>query len=149
MKIKFPLIFSSSLAFGQWVPADPFPDPVPTPYPGPSALQVEINELRDQHNLYQLAETVELDCAAYKHAKDLYASGKCSHMGSDGSTFQVRARGCNTDAYAEIIACGFRLPRPVIERWIADRTSKSILISPDLVALGSAHVGNVWVVLFQ
>jgi uncharacterized protein YkwD len=148
MKTLLALFLFSSQAFAQWVPAPPA-DPIPTPFPGPSALSWEVNEIRTRFNVVNLTSTAELDCAAYRHAADLYASRVCRHTGSDGSTFPDRARDCNTDARSQLIACGFQRPDAVIRKWAADTLGKEILLDPDYIALGSAHVGNVWVLLLQ
>jgi uncharacterized protein YkwD len=145
MRFALLFMFFSSLAFGQETPARP----IPTPFPGPSSMQWEVNVMRTRYNVVNLSSTAELDCAAYRHAADLYASRVCRHTGSDGSTFPDRARDCNTDARSQLIACGFQRPETVISKWSADPLSKEILLDPDYVSLGSAHVGNVWVIVLQ
>lgn len=138
----------ASTAFAQWVPAPPA-DPIPTPYPGMDDLQVEINEIRAQNDLPLIVSTRELACAADRHAKDLVKSRSCGHEGSDGSTFDQRAKDCGTEAYAELVGCGFELPQTVVARWMQDMRAKKILVNPDNIAIGTAHVSNKWVVVFR
>lgn len=138
----------ASTAFAQWVPAPPA-EPVPTPYPGFDELQVEINEVRAQNDLPLVVSTTELACAADRHAKDLVKSRSCSHAGSDGSTFEQRARDCGTEASAELVACGFELPETAVFRWMRDFMGKKILLDPKIAAIGTAHVGDKWVVVFR
>lgn len=148
MRLVLPLIFSSSLAFGQWQPVPPA-DPVPTPFPGPAVLQSEINDERELAEVPLVLSISNLDCAAKKHAEDLFRTGRCTHTGSDGTSFDERARQCQSYARVEMIACGFNRPGNVMKRWMADPANKAMILNDDLMAMGSANVGNVWVVLFQ
>ena len=148
MKITFPLIFSSSLAFGQWQPAPPA-EPVPTPYPGFDTMQVAVNEVRDLYKMPLLVSTVGLNCAAEKHAKDMHEARRCEHRGTDNSTFETRARDCGTEAHAELIACGFLEAQMAVGRWMRDLRSRNIIVNEDNVAMGSANHGSTWVVVFR
>lgn len=148
MKFAWPIIFSSSLAFGQWQPAPEAP--VPTPYPGEFAeMQVEINKVRKLYDVPLLVSTRELDCAASKHAKDMHEARKCDHRGTDNSTFEMRARDCGTEAHAELIACGFLEAKFALNRWMRDLRSRNIITSEQNLAVGTAHYGSTWVVVFR
>ena len=149
MKITWPLIFSSSLAFGQWQPAPPIPEPVPTPYPGIDVMQEAVNKVRDLYNVPLLVSTRELFCAADKHAKDMHEARKCEHRGTDNSTFETRAKDCGTEAHAELIACGFMEAQMVVGRWMRDLRSRNIIVNEDNLAIGSSHHGTTWVVVFR
>jgi uncharacterized protein YkwD len=148
MKIIFPLIFSSSLAFGQWQPVPPA-DPTPTPYPGFDTMQIAVNDMRELYKLPLLVSTIALNCAAEKHALDMHESRMCQHQGTDNSTFQTRARDCGTEAQAELIACGFLEAQMAVGRWMRDLRSRNIITSDDNVAIGSAKHGTTWVVVFR
>jgi len=144
------LLFSlTARAHAEWVPADPInnPDPIPTPYPGPSPLHWEVNQLRRANNVIEIVGRGELDCAAYRHAKDLHENRRCSHTGSNGSRLSDRAKDCGTFASTELIACGYSEAQAVLDAW--QRKHQSILLDPTKVALGAARVGNVWVLIFQ
>lgn len=143
------LCLYSSIALADWIPADPIGETVPTPYPGPSPLQSELNQLRKANSLYEMVSTYQLDCAAYKHAKDMYQHRFCSHIGSDGSTFTKRAEDCNTAARSEVIGCGFHSAQSVLDAWQRDRGSRALLLDQHVVAVGAANVGDVWVLVFK
>ena len=142
-------LFLASIANAQILMPVPPSDSIPTPYPGLDDLQVEINEVRSQNDLPLLLSTKELTCAANRHAKDLMISRSCGHTGSDGSTFEERAKDCGTEAQAELVGCGFELPETAIFRWMRDFRGKKILLNPDNLAIGTAHVGDKWVVVFR
>lgn len=142
-------LFMASTAFAQWQPAPPILNPVPTPYPGMDVMQIELNEVRAQNDLPLLVSTIELACAANRHAEDLNKSNSCGHEGSDGSTFAERAKACGTEASAELVACGFELPETVMARWMRDFRSNRIILNSKNLAIGTAHVGNKWVIVFR
>ena len=119
-----------------------------SPEPAPS-LPIEINAVRQTFDVPQLVSTQGLDCAAQMHAVDLAKTNRCDNEGSDGSTFSERAELCGTEAHAQIVACGFLNPKPVVERWVRDRMSRQIILNADNLAMGTAHVGNKWVIIFQ
>ena len=144
----YKLLLASTANAQIWVPVPPA-EPVPTPYPGVDDLQVEINEVRAQNDLPLLVSTRELACAADRHAQDLLKSRACGHAGSDGSTFEQRAKDCGTEAQAELVGCGFELPQTAVARWMRDMMGKKILLNPDNLAIGTAHAGNKWVVVFR
>lgn len=138
----------SQLAWGQ-VQAPPIPHPVPTPYPGMAELQSEINLIRDIYNLPQLTSTIELDCASYRHARDLAYTNRCEHQGSDGSSFQRRAMDCGTVAQAQLIGCGFETAKGVVSNWMKDRRAARIILAEDNLAIGTAMIRDKWVVVFR
>lgn len=148
MKITFPLIFSSSLAFGQWQPAPPA-DQIPTPYPGMDTMQVAVNDVRKLYKVPLLVSTIELNCAADKHAKDMHEARRCEHRGTDNSTFETRARDCGTEAHGELIACGFTDPEKAVKYLMRDWEAQPIILNGDHVAMGTAHVGRTWVITFR
>lgn len=120
-----------------------------TPFPGPSELAMEVNKVRAAHGLYQLTQVEPLICAANRHAKDLAQTLDCSHEGSDGSTWQSRAKDCGTRVKAEILACGYGQAVNVIKRWMNDKMSKAILLDDDAQAMGTAKVDDVWILLIK
>lgn len=148
MKITWPIIFCSSLAFGQWQPSPPA-DPVEMPYPGFDAMQVSVNDVRKLYNVHLLVSTSQLNCAAEKHAKDMHEARRCEHRGTDNSTFETRAKDCGTEAHAELIACGFLEAQMAVGRWMRDLRSRNIIVSEDNLAMGSANYGSTWVVVFR
>ena len=149
MKITFPIIFSSSLAFGQWQPAPPIPEPLPPPYSGIDVMQEAVNKVRELYNVPLLLSTRELFCAAETHAKDMHESRKCEHRGTDNSTVETRAKDCGTEAHAELIACGFMDAEMAVGRWMRDLRSRNIIVSEDNLAIGAAKYGTTWVVVFR
>lgn len=149
MKIVFPLIFSSSLAFGQWQPAPPA-DPMPTPYPGGAPdMQIAINGIRERVGVPQIVSMIGLDCAAQKHAEDLAKNKICNHEGTQRTSFPQRAESCGEIAHAEIIACGFSKAEYAVRLWSRDRRSYDLMVSDESYAMGSGNSGDVWVVLFR
>jgi uncharacterized protein YkwD len=146
MRLLSLLIFST-LSLAQ-VEAPPISDPVPTPYPGPSALQVEINQVRVQYNLPQVVSPYGLDCAAVVHAVDLASHQTCSHIGSDGSTLEDRVAACQSTATSEWIACGFHTSKDAMAYFLSQPEFKNKLIDSSLLAVGTARAKDVWVVVF-
>jgi len=142
------LFFFSTLSLAQ-VEAPPISDPVPTPYPGPSALQVEINQVRLQYDLPQVVSPYGLDCAAVVHANDLASHQTCSHIGSDGSTLEDRATFCDTTATSEWIVCGASSSKEAIASLLTQPEFKNKLIDPRLLAVGTARAKDVWVVVLS
>lgn len=139
-------VFFSTLSLAQ-VEAPPISDPVPTPYPGPSALQVEINQVRVQYDLPQVVSPYGLDCAAIDHAKDLASHQMCGHIGSNGSSLDDRAATCNTTATSEWIVCGASNSKDAIASLLTQPEFKNKLIDPRLLAVGTARAKDVWVVV--
>ena len=115
----------------------------------PLPISIPINAVRASHDVPQLASTLELDCAARRHARDLAKSGRCDPLGSDGSTLQDRAAACGTQAWAQIIGCGYASSEAVVQDWARDPGSREILLDGDAIAMGTARVGKVWVVVFK
>ena len=117
--------------------------------PAPLPISIPLNAVRASHDVPQLASTSALDCAAKRHAEDMAKAGLCGNVGTDGSTMQERAEDCGTEAHGQLIACGYSDPAKVVQAWMRDYQSRRILLNPDHIAIGTAHVKKTWVVVVQ
>lgn len=147
MKSLLPILLCSTLSFAEPVPAPPVPD-LPDDPGELSGTQWHINQARKKADAYELVSTRQLECAAKRHALDLALTRRCSNWGSDGSDFKTRAKICDTEASAEIVACGLSLPESAVKRWLEDMRTRDVLLDQRHIAMGAANVGDVWVVVF-
>lgn len=88
-----------------------------------------------------------LEAAAVRHAKDMSATKKFSHTGSDGSTMSVRvtATGYKWSSLGENIAWGYTTLPAVINGWVASAGHCKNMMSANFTELGAAKVGTYWV----
>lgn len=115
----------------------------------PLPISIPINAVRASHDVPQLASTLELDCAARRHARDMHQAGLCRLRGTDNSTMKTRAESCGTEAHGELIACGFTDPEKAVKYLMRDREAQRIILNPDHIAMGTAHVGKTFVITFR
>lgn len=92
---------------------------------GQSALVAEaiqlINAERARAGLARLSQSSELRAAAQGHACDSARRDRMGHRGSDGSTFDARARkaGYRFSTINENVAYGYPTARQIVAGWMA------------------------------
>jgi len=109
----------------------------------------EINAARRSRGLGAVGVESGLTCAAQRHVNDVGQRRSCSHSGSDGSSPWDRARGCNTSADGEIIACGQGTPKQAVDAWTLSPGHAAIMYDRNQSVLGAAMMNNYWVVIFR
>lgn len=99
--------------------------------------------LRGQKPVPALNESLALDDAAARHAKDQGATGFTGHVGSDGSKpmRRIQEAGLYSTITAEVISVGQPTARDVVRQLIVDRDSptkahRDDLFNPNLVLVG-------------
>lgn len=136
------------------------PQPMPPQVPAPPSdepsvpileweLKWEVNQARVKEGLPMIVSTAALDCAAIMHARDMAANNLCSHNGSDNSRFWERAKMCGTKASGEIIGCGFKNHKELVEAWVKDQPHAAIMLDKKNIAMGAGRVGDYWVMIFM
>lgn len=115
------------------------------------ALLQRVNEVRAASGLGALAWCPTLANAANKHATDMAVTGVHGHVGSDGSTFDQRARSAGYFPWtflAENVAWGQTGVEQVLADWLASPGHAANILNPVLQHAGFARVGNNWVQMF-
>jgi len=108
---------------------------------------VSINNERKAKGIFQLQTDAFLLCAAQQHVLDISAKKKCTHTGSNGSSFSNRAKKCGfvMKSGGEIIACGQKSARQAVDAWLKSPGHNSILFSKDYTRFGCEMKNNYWV----
>ncbi len=118
------------------------------------ALFVDINDARgfDQDcgvhgtkpSVGSLARSAALDRAAQAHAEDMSLNDFVSHVGSDGSSFWVRAnRAGDSNAVGENIAAGHSTATAVVNAWINSDGHCKNLMSGTSTRVGVGYAKGV------
>ena len=114
-------------------------------------LLQRVNEVRANAGLPALASCGTLGNAANKHATDMAVTGVHGHVGSDGSTFDQRARSAGYAPWtllAENAAWGQTGVERVLADWLASPGHAANILNPALQHAGFARVGTNWVQMF-
>lgn len=125
-----------------------------------TSFYFEINQYRKALKLEMLYICTPLEIAALSHVNDMYSSGNFSHIGSDGSTFQKRAKisGHDKDPTGELILMGPRGKdmKNIISQLLKNYEAKRIALDTKIKCMGmgyhlnnSGNKGNYWCVLFS
>lgn len=118
---------------------------LPPPSGNLSRLEQEvvniINQKRQAVGLRTLSVNSQLTTAARRISADNAAKAsmtQCSHQGSDGSTFQTRARdaGFRGTPYGETIGCQHPSPQSIVDAWWASSHHRFILTNPTVTLIG-------------
>lgn len=108
-----------------------------------------INELRTEAGCKNVTPDVRLTAAATRHAADLDRAGVLSHIGSDGSTLDVRLR---DSGYRVTVGAGEALamsasPQAAVRAWEGSSAHRGILTECHYHFIGEAAQNGVYVVV--
>jgi hypothetical protein len=152
--IRVTLLFlfgSSILLANPYMPREAFAQVLANCFPGSkkpaSEVVTLINNWRVSQGLSPLAPDPRLEAAAQLHSEDMSAHNFCSHRGSNGSQFNVRARaqGYISGSGGEMIGCGLSTPSELLAALVSSESHRKILIeSHHHIGVGLAN--NCWTV---
>ena len=136
--------------YTQYLPFVPVVNCVPGPPIPPddierdTAVETEINEIRDEYGLPRFANSQKITQAALRHSNDMADNNFFDHTGSDGSRAGDRLdEACyNWQAYGEIIAAGYRSSSNVVEAWMEGPGHRSIILDGELAEFGAGYAYN-------
>jgi hypothetical protein len=133
---------------GDGDPEPPNPPEPPTPEPDLDALKVMeyMNEWRSAYGRAMLKIDPLLSCAAEMHAKDVGPAKKCSHVGTNNSTFGQRKRACGRTEYAvEMMTCNVSSPEAAIAAWNRSQSNFYTYQTPYYKKFGCAKSNKIYV----
>ena len=121
-------------------------DPTPDPDSDAAKLIGLMNEWRTNYGRKTLSVDPILSCAAETHAIDIGPTQKCSHTGTNGSTFGKRKRDCGKNDYAvEMIACRQSSADSAIAAWNRSRENFYTYQAPYYKTIGCAESNGMYV----
>ncbi|WIA20753.1 hypothetical protein OEZ85_005121 [Tetradesmus obliquus] len=119
-----------------------------------SQLLILVNTARRQAGLREISINTLLNTAAQAHSQDQARTQTMSHVGSDGSTFDVRITraGYRWRAAAENVAAGYSSVQSVFDGWMGSAGHRANILGDFMhMGLGAASGGNgvmYWTQLF-
>jgi uncharacterized protein YkwD len=113
-------------------------------------LYGRVNGIRAQHGVAPLTACGALVFAADAHARDMAATGRFGHAGSDGSGPESRAvrYGYGSTYVGENIAFGQQSVDALLAEWMASGAHRQNIVKPDYQHVGFAYVNGYWVGVF-
>ncbi|MBJ7469803.1 MAG: CAP domain-containing protein [Solirubrobacteraceae bacterium] len=110
--------------------------------PTPIELGSVANRVRVNAGLRVLAWNPSLAAAALDHARDLVASRRFSHTGSDGSDVMARVRRHSSEwqLLGENLASGQEVPGEAITGWLNSPGHRENLLRPEFTYHGTAVI---------
>lgn len=117
-------------------------------------LYAQVNELRAQHHLTQLARRPDIDAVARGHSADMAARGYFAHESPEGQNAVHRLGGASISGFslaAENIGSTDR-PGPaaeIVRAWLQSPIHRSNLLAPPFNATGigvARGAGGAWIV---
>lgn len=131
-------------------PAKPTTQPTSAPSSGSnSSLETEtiniINQKRQQIGLSALSVNGQLATAARRHSTDLNNTGRCDHIGSDGSDPAKRVKDAGYTSFSnlgETVGCKQPNPQALVDAWWASPGHHAILVTPGFQFIGMGWVGE-------
>lgn len=122
-------------------PAPPAPDPT-----GDDRLMSALSQLRQSYRVPLLRVEPQMVCAAKVLSDDLAATGRCSHITSDGQGVMARLRACGYKKGAnQTLACSFATPEAAMQAWARDRYNLPVLVGRGWKAMGCASTDKKYV----
>ncbi len=109
-----------------------------------------VNAVRASKNLAELELSAELIAAAKAHSFDMSRQNRPWHFGSDGSSPIERAArvGFTGRVLGENISETFEDDLATLQAWLADSTTRDVLLDPDARRLGLSWFqqksGKIW-----
>lgn len=105
------------------------------------ALLAGVNAFRARSGMAPLGQDPRLSRAALAHSRDMLASNRMSHRGSDGSDVGLRLHrvGYRWLACRENIAAGLVDPRGVVAMWINSPPHRANMLAQDVTQMGAGH----------
>lgn len=107
------------------------------------AMLLAVNDRRVANGVPVVSACTSLNASASHHSDDMRDHKYLSDVAKDGSTVRTRAcdagytPGCDQSAaMAELVSDGVAEPDGVVQQWLGDASTKTILLNPNLVVVG-------------
>ena len=109
----------------------------------------DVNDRRASAGLPPVTRSAAADRAAARHARDIAATGRFAHVGSDGSTHTQRLRAVGCGPGVENLAWGYDEIERVLDAWMISPGHRANLLHPDIRTYGLATEGDIWVMVLS